>query len=117
MTDSSPTANGAALPADPLTVPVGKTLLERFRLLGVDRRWTVIEIAIALLFAFGLRNGTVLAAPVVTHFLLWLACRRDPEQIACYLRYRRQGDHYEPRHHPRQRLYARPLGFARGLPC
>jgi type IV secretion system protein VirB3 len=80
----------------------------------VDRKLTVAEAVVALLFAFGTKNWTLLAAPLVTHPLLWLAVRRDPDLIRCYLRYRRQGDYYEPRQHLNQKINARPEGFGRG---
>ncbi|PTB17787.1 type VI secretion protein [Trinickia symbiotica] len=114
MTNVSEANADNTSPTDPLVVKVNKTTLEQFRLLGVDRPWTVIEFAIVALIAFGLKNWYVLAAPLVTHPLLWLAARKDPDLIQCYLKYRKQGDHYEPRQHLYQRINCRPIGFGRG---
>jgi len=112
--NENPASTGDAGRADPLVIKVDKAMLEQFRLLGVDRQWTLIELAITLLIAFGLRNWFVLAAPLVTHPLLWLVVRKDPDCIRCYLKYRRQGDYYEPRQFLHQRINCRPRGFGRG---
>ena len=110
-------------PADPLDLPdplaarIRKTMLEQFLLLGIDRKWCIAQAAIVITFAAGLRNGWVLLAVLVTHPVLWLAVRRDPDQIRCYVKYGRQGDYYEPRQHTRQKINARPKGFARGTAC
>ena len=101
-------------PDNGLAVKVDKTTLEQFRLLGVDRPWTVIEVATVLLIAIGLKNWYVLGAPLVTHPLLWISVRKDPDLIKCYLRYRKQGDYYEPRQFQYQRINCRPKGFGRG---
>ncbi|MGF6411502.1 type IV secretory pathway TrbD component [Paraburkholderia sp. MM5482-R2] len=104
-------------PLDPLAARVRKTMLEQFLLLGIDRKWCIAQGAIVITFAAGLRNGWVLLAVLVTHPVLWLAVRRDPDQIRCYAKYSRQGDYYEPRQLLRQKINARPKGFARGMPC
>ncbi|WP_342335254.1 VirB3 family type IV secretion system protein [Burkholderia pseudomallei] len=102
---------------DPLAARIRKTMLEQFLLLGIDRRWCIAEVAIVITFAAGMRNAWVLLAVLVTHPVLWLAVRRDPDQIRCYTKYSHQGDYYEPRQQLRQKVNARPKGFARGLPC
>ncbi|MFL9996257.1 VirB3 family type IV secretion system protein [Paraburkholderia sediminicola] len=103
-------------PQDPLAARIRKTMLEPFLLLGIDRKWCIAQGAIVVTFAAGLRNGWVLLAVLVTHPVLWLAVRRDPDQIRCYTKYSRQGDYYEPRQLLRQKINARPKGFARGMP-
>ncbi|WP_343671289.1 VirB3 family type IV secretion system protein [Paraburkholderia heleia] len=102
---------------DPLAARIRKTMLEQFLLLGIDRRWCIAQAAIVVTFAAGMRNAWVLLAVLVTHPVLWLAVRRDPDQIRCYTKYSRQGDYYEPRQLLHQKINARPKGFARGLPC
>ncbi|NIF78119.1 type VI secretion protein [Paraburkholderia sp. Cy-641] len=102
---------------DPLAARIRKTMLEPFLLLGIDRKWCIAQGAIVITFAAGLRNGWVLLAVLLTHPVLWLAARRDPDQIRCYVKYSRQGDYYEPRQLLRQKINARPKGFARGIPC
>ncbi|WP_322101806.1 VirB3 family type IV secretion system protein [Paraburkholderia sp. J41] len=104
-------------PLNPLPARIRKTMLEPFLLLGIDRKWCIAQFAIVITFAAGLRNGWVLLAVGVTHPVLWLAVRRDPDQIRCYVKYSRQGDYYEPRALLRQKINARPKGFARGMPC
>ncbi|MDN7669325.1 MULTISPECIES: VirB3 family type IV secretion system protein [Burkholderia] len=104
-------------PDDPLAARIHKTMLEQFLLLGIDRKWCIAQCAIVITFAAGMRTWWVLLAVLVTHPVLWLAVRRDPDQIRCYTRYSRQGDYYEPRQLLRQKVNARPKGFARGMPC
>lgn len=102
---------------DPLAARIRKTMLEQFLLLGIDRKWCIAQAAIVVTFAAGLRNGWVLLAVLITHPVLWLAVRRDPDQIRCYAKYSRQGDFYEPRQILHQKVNARPKGFARGTLC
>jgi type IV secretion system protein VirB3 len=104
-------------PDDPLVARIRKTLLEQFLLFGVDRRWCASEVLIVVTVAAGLRNPWVLLAVLVTHPVLWMAVRSDPNQISCYTKYSRQGDFYEPRQMLHQKLNVRPKGFSRGTLC
>lgn len=103
--------------ADSLAVPIRKTMLEKFLMVGIDRKLTAAELAIIVFTAIGLRNPWVLLALPPTHLILWLATKKDPDQFNCYLRYSKQGDFYEPRPMLRQTRNARPKGFARGELC
>ena len=107
----------ADTPADSLSVPIRKTMLEKFLMGGIDRKLCAGELAILIFIAVGLRNPWVLLALPPTHLILWLATKRDPDQFNCYLRYSKQGDFYEPRPMLRQTRNARPKGFARGELC
>jgi type IV secretion system protein TrbD len=101
-------------PADPLVVNIRLTMLERFMLLGIDRKWFMGQIAAVAIFAVGLKTPWVLLALLVTHPVLWLMVRKDPDQVNCYFRYSKQGDFYEPRQSVNQRRNTRPIGFGRG---
>lgn len=101
-------------PVDPLVVEVKLTMLERFMLLGIDRKWFMGQIAAVGIFAVGLKNPWVLGALLITHPVLWLTVRKDPDQVNCYIRYSKQGDFYEPRQSVNQRRNTRPVGFGRG---
>jgi type IV secretory pathway TrbD component len=103
-------------PSNPLVVPVRKTMLEKFLLLGIDRKWCLGQLAIVGVVAAGLRNPYALGGVVISHLVLWLMVRKDPDQVSCYLKYGKQGDFYEPRQSPYQRRNARPQGFGRGVP-
>jgi len=103
--------------ADPLVVPIRKTMLEHFLLLRVDRKLTAAELTLVMITAVGLRNPWVVLAFPLTHLILWLVTKGDPDKFNCYLRYSKQGDFYEPRPMLRQIRNARPKGFARGELC
>ncbi|CAB3770818.1 VirB3 family type IV secretion system protein [Paraburkholderia humisilvae] len=98
---------------DPFVVNIQQTMLERFMLLGIDRKWFMGQITAVGIFAIGLKNPWVLVAVLVTHPVLWLMVRNDPDQVACYLKYSDQGDFYEPRQSVKQRRNTRPVGFGR----
>lgn len=63
-----------------------------------------------------LHNYWLLLAYGPVHLGLWLATRNDPDRVDIYLKYRHQGDYYEPRVHLDARN-PRPEGFGRGTLC
>jgi type IV secretion system protein TrbD len=95
-----------------LTRRVRKQMLERFVIFGVPRRLVGIYSAFVIVPAIVTRDGWLLLAVVPAHLIAWLLTKKDPEKFETYLRYRSQGDRYQPRD-----LFAkgnaRPRGFGR----
>ncbi|UUM22144.1 VirB3 family type IV secretion system protein [Mycoavidus sp. SF9855] len=104
-------------PHPTLHAQVKKVLIERKRLLAVDKRMIVVLVVSVFLVAATLHNYWVLLAALPGYGGMWLAGRRDPDLLDIYLKYRHQAGHYEPRQQLRQTRHQRPLGFARKHLC
>lgn len=100
-----------------LNAQVKKVLLERKRLLAVDRRMLALLLILVFLVATTVRNYWVLLTALPGYGSIWLASQRDPDLIDIYLKYCRQADYYEPRQQLLQKRNQRPLGFARKHLC
>ena len=100
-----------------LNIQIKKVLLERKRLLAVDRRMLVMLLIMVFLVAIALQNYWILFSAAPGYLSIWLASRRDPDLIDTYLKYRHQADYYEPRQQLLQKRNQRPFGFARKHLC
>ncbi|WP_454688256.1 VirB3 family type IV secretion system protein [Achromobacter aloeverae] len=110
-------ATTSSIPLEELTATVDKTLIERRRLLGIDRRIAGVLMVMSVMCIGVLRNPWLVIGVPILYGIVWWVMRKDPDLIDVYQQYKGQGDHYEPRPHGEQRYNQRPQGFARGYPC
>ncbi|MCW3677845.1 VirB3 family type IV secretion system protein [Burkholderia cenocepacia] len=102
---------------DPTVVDINKNRLEKFFLFWIDRKWCIGEFALFGIFALIARTPWIFALLPFSHFFLWWSVRNDPDQFRAYLRYRKQGDRYEPRQVVAPGENGRPVGFGRFTQC
>lgn len=86
-------------------------------LAGAEKSLAAANLAITLAFvmAVGIWQWA-LVGPVVHAFLVWLT-KRDPLSRKIYIRYRRQGDRYDPWPATGGQFNPRPRGFCQGVLC
>ncbi|WP_321943722.1 VirB3 family type IV secretion system protein [Paraburkholderia tropica] len=101
----------------PLEVDVDKELIESRLTLGIDRRFLVMIVMLPFMLSETLHSYWFLVAILPGWTTVWFATRDDVNSMDIYLKYRRQGDVYEPRQVLPQRRNLRPDGFARGQLC
>lgn len=100
-----------------LSATVDKTLIEKRRLLGIDRRFAAVLVVTGIIIIAATKNPWLIGGLPIVYLGIWLFTRNDPDLYDVYMRYRKQGDHYEPRAHASQARNLRPEGFGRGFPC
>lgn len=81
---------------DGFQVPVCQGLVKPITILGVSREAMILNVATAAIFVLSLRLYYLFWVFFITHYLLFRACKKDPEVINIFLKkYIRQLDYYE----------------------
>lgn len=77
-------------------VPVCQGLIKPLTILGVSREAMILNVASAAIFILVLRLYYLFWIFLITHYLLFRACKKDSEVINIFIkRYIRQKDYYE----------------------
>ena len=97
--------------------PLDKTLIEKKRLLGIDRRFSALLIMTGTLVVAATRNPWLISGLPPIYLAIWLFTRSDFDLYDVFMKYRKQGDHYLPLAMASQKLNRRPDGFDRDFPC
>ena len=78
-----------------LAVPVCQGLIKPLTIAGVSREAMILNVATAAIFVLSLRLYYLFWVFFITHYLLFRACKKDPEVINIFLKkYIRQLDYY-----------------------
>ena len=72
---------------DDLTfIPVCKALIKPSTILGVSREAMILNCTLAVLFIYGLKLWYTFPLFFITHYLLLLVCKKDPQIVMIYFK-------------------------------
>lgn len=79
-----------------LAIPTCQGLLKTTTILGISREAMILNVTTAICFVWAMKLWYMLPLFIVIHYLLFLACKKDPEVINIFCKfYIRQLDYYE----------------------
>lgn len=104
-------------PIDELEVEVDKALIEKRRIIGLDRRAAAAFLLLAPMVVLISRSLWMALIGIPMYLGIRYVMRKDPDKIDVYQAYKAQHDHYVPRATRAQKRNKRPLGFGRDFPC
>nr|WP_312477373.1 VirB3 family type IV secretion system protein [Achromobacter ruhlandii] len=104
-------------PVDELEVEVDQALIEKRRIIGLDRRAAGAFLLLAPLVVLISRSFWTLLIVIPMYLGIRYLMRKDPDKIDVYQIYKTQHDHYVPRATRTQKRNKRPFGFGRDFPC
>jgi type IV secretory pathway VirB3-like protein len=102
---------------DELEVEIDKALIEKRRIIGLDRRAAGAFLLLVPLVAVISRSFWLALIGIPMYVGLRYMMRNDPDKIDVYQAYKSQHDHYTPRATRTQKRNKRPFGFGRDFPC
>ena len=102
---------------DELEVEIDKALIEKRRIIGLDRRAAGAFLLLVPLFAVISRSFWLALIGIPIYFGLRYVMSKDPDKIDVYQAYKTQHDHYAPCAIGTQKRNKRPFGFGRDFPC
>ena len=80
---------------DGFQVPVCQGLVKPITILGISREAMILNVGVGTAFVIAVRAWYMLPFFFLTHYLLYIACKKDPMVIKIFIKkYIRQLDYY-----------------------
>lgn len=71
---------------DDFSVPVCQGLIKPLTIMGISRNAMIINVAAGAAFVVAVRNPWMLPVFFLTHWLLYIACKKDPMVIDIFIK-------------------------------